>query len=132
MTQPVVVALVCSTLVFIHFASQHVRLSRHWRTGLPSKDVTVKTTRNSINLTIPRFYSVLSLKYNLEAYSRKKQVQWVRGGRPTTTNLSPSHILLIFSSEPPRNPRSFKNIFLSAQSIKIRIFFENLSMLGNK
>ena len=28
-----------------------------------------------------------------------------RGGRPTTSISSPSHILLIFSSEPPRNPR---------------------------
>ena len=30
---------------------------------------------------------------------------WTRGGRPATTISSPSHILLIFSSEPPRNPR---------------------------
>ena len=28
-----------------------------------------------------------------------------RGGRPATTISHPSHILLIFSSEPPRNPR---------------------------
>ena len=28
-----------------------------------------------------------------------------RGGRPATTIFSPSHILLIFSSEPPLNPR---------------------------
>ena len=34
-----------------------------------------------------------------------------RGGRPTTLISSPSHILLIFSSEPPRNPRPFNIIF---------------------
>ena len=33
------------------------------------------------------------------------------GGRPTTTISTPSHVLLIFSSKPPRNPRPFKNIF---------------------
>ena len=34
-----------------------------------------------------------------------------RGGRPTTSISSPSHILLIFSSEPPRNLRPFNIIF---------------------
>ena len=36
----------------------------------------------------------------------------VRGGRSVTTISSPSHILLIFSSEPPRNPRPSNTIFL--------------------
>ena len=49
-----------------------------------------------------------------------------------TTIPSPSNILRTFSSEPPRNPRPCKNIFLSVQSLKIRIFVENLSTLGNK
>ena len=31
--------------------------------------------------------------------------KWARGGRPATTTSRPSHILLIFSFEPPRNPR---------------------------
>ena len=35
----------------------------------------------------------------------------MRGGRPATTIYSPSHILLIFSSEPPRNPRPSNIIF---------------------
>ena len=52
-----------------------------------------------------------------------------RGGRPTTTIYGPSHILLSFSSEPPQNPRLFKNMLLSLQSLKI--LFENLSTLGN-
>ena len=53
-----------------------------------------------------------------------------RGGRTTTTIPSPSHILLILSSEPPRNPRPFKYIFLCVQSFKMRILFENLATLG--
>ena len=36
-----------------------------------------------------------------------------RGGRPATTISRPSHILLIFSSEPPRNPRPSNIIFFS-------------------
>ena len=36
---------------------------------------------------------------------------WPRGGRPATPFSSPSHILLIFSSEPPLNPRPFNIIF---------------------
>ena len=36
--------------------------------------------------------------------SISEEGQW-RGGRPATTISSPSHILLIFSSELPRNPR---------------------------
>ena len=53
-----------------------------------------------------------------------------RGGRTTTTIPSPSHILPIFSSEPPRN--TFKNIFLCVQSFKMRIFFENLAIIRAK
>ena len=34
-----------------------------------------------------------------------------RGGRPTTSISSPNHSLLIFSSEPNRNPRPFNIIF---------------------
>ena len=35
----------------------------------------------------------------------KNFIHWGRGGRLATTTSRPSHILLIFSSEPPRNPR---------------------------
>ena len=55
-----------------------------------------------------------------------------REGRPTTTIPSPSHILLIFSSEPHRNPRPLNIIFLNVQSLQIKIFFENLATLGHK
>ena len=48
----------------------------------------------------------------------KLEVDVARGGRPATTISSPSHILLIFSSEPPRNSRS-SNI------IKIKTFKKN-------
>ena len=34
----------------------------------------------------------------------------MRGGRPVTTIFHPSHILLIFSSEPPRNPSPFLSV----------------------
>ena len=45
-----------------------------------------------------------------------------RGGRPATTISSPSHILLIFSSEPSRNPRPsnfivFKCLILQDKTI---------------
>ena len=33
-----------------------------------------------------------------------------RGGRPTTSISSPNHILIIFSSEPHRNPRPFNKV----------------------
>ena len=39
-----------------------------------------------------------------------------RGGRPATTISIPSHILLIFSSEPPLNPRPSNIIFLKVSS----------------
>ena len=48
-----------------------------------------------------------------------------RGGRPATTISSPSHILLIFSSEPPRNPRPSKIIFLKCSILQDKIFFKN-------
>ena len=38
-------------------------------TGLPTKDETVKTTKNSLNATIPRFKQVFCLRYSyLMAY----------------------------------------------------------------
>ena len=36
---------------------------------------------------------------------------YTRGGRPITSISSPNHILLIFSSEPPWNPRPLNIIF---------------------
>ena len=53
--------------------------------------------------------------------------QW-RGGRSATTISRPSHILLIFSSEPPRNPRPS----ISFQFLKIKLFSKNLVTLGHK
>ena len=47
------------------------------------------------------------------------------GGRATTIIAYPSHILLIFSSEPPQNPRASDNIFLNGQPLQIKIFFES-------
>ena len=55
-----------------------------------------------------------------------------RGGRPTTSISSPNHILLIFSSEPPRNPRPFNIIFYLFRSLKINTFFKNIATLGHK
>ena len=55
-----------------------------------------------------------------------------RGGRPTTSISSPNHILIIFSSEPHRNPRPFNIIFLSVRSLKINTFFKNMATLGHK
>ena len=37
----------------------------------------------------------------------------VRGERPATTICSPCHVLLIFSSEPPRNPRPSNFFYMS-------------------
>jgi len=45
----------------------------------------------------------------------------MREGRSESTISSPSHILLIFSSKPPQNPRP-SNIFLSVLSSKIKFF----------
>ena len=53
----------------------------------------------------------------------------MRGGRPATTISRPSHILLIFSSEPPQNPRPFVLKFLYLID---KIFFFNLATLGYK
>ena len=46
----------------------------------------------------------------------------MRGGRPTTTS-RPSHILLIFSSEPPRNPRPY-SIFFKCLTLLKMIFLK--------
>ena len=45
-------------------------------------------------------------------------VNSARGGRPTTPISSPNHILIIFSSEPHRNPRPF--------NINVAIFLKNV------
>ena len=50
----------------------------------------------------------------------------MRGGRPTTSISSPNHILIIFSSEPLRNPRPFNIIFEN------KYIFKNLATLGHK
>ena len=47
---------------------------------------------------------------------------WTRGGRPATTISSPSHILLIFSSEPPQNPRPSNIIFLKCLILQDKFF----------
>ena len=53
--------------------------------------------------------------------------QLTRGGRPATTISSPNHILLIFSSEPPRNPRPLIIMcFQLSNSWDKTIFFKNL------
>ena len=46
-----------------------------------------------------------------------------RGGRPVTTISKPSHILLIFSSEPPRNPSPLNIIFLECSILQDKTFF---------
>ena len=46
-----------------------------------------------------------------------------RRGRPTPTIPSPSHILLIFSFEPPRNLRPFKNIFFKCPILEDKNIF---------
>ena len=47
-----------------------------------------------------------------------------RGGGPATTISSPSHIFLIFSSEPPRNPRpSIIMCFKVLNSLRYNYFF---------
>ena len=51
----------------------------------------------------------------------------VRGGRPTTSISSPNHILIIFSSEPHRNPRPFNIIFQYISQSNI-ISFQNLNI----
>ena len=56
----------------------------------------------------------------------------VRVGRPTQKISRPRHILLIFSSEPPRNPRPFNIIFLSVYSSKIKQFLKNQATLGHE
>ena len=63
-----------------------------------------------------------------------------RGGRPVTSISRPSRILLIFSSEPPWNPRpSHLGILVlrlfvlkSFQFLKKNYFFQNLATLGHK
>ena len=47
-----------------------------------------------------------------------------RGSRPTTTNSRPSHILLIFSSVPPRNPRPFNIILLKCLILPDKTIFK--------
>ena len=54
------------------------------------------------------------------------------GGRPTTTISRPSHILLIFSFEPPWNPPSSNIIFFKCQTLADKILFENLAILEHK
>ena len=53
------------------------------------------------------------------------------GGRPTKTISCPSHILLIFSSEPPRNPRPLNFIFFKC-SILQEQFFKNQITLEHR
>jgi len=47
-----------------------------------------------------------------------------RGGRPTISISSPNHILLIFSSEPPRNPRPFNIIFFKCLILPDKTIFK--------
>ena len=61
--------------------------------------------------------SIMSPEENSEVYSvcilqfsRFTKYNRMRGGRPTRTISCPSHILLIFLSEPPRNPHTFNII----------------------
>ena len=44
---------------------------------------------------------------------------YMRGGRPTTSISSPNHILIIFSSEPHRNPRPFNIIFFCVNMVHV-------------
>ena len=62
--------------------------------------------------TLPEFYAIRLSKTQFEGVCSKltHDVGTWRGGRPTTTISSPSHILLIFSSEPHGNHRP-SNIF---------------------
>ena len=53
---------------------------------------------------------------------KKRTLGVTRGSRPTTTNSRPSHILLIFSSVPPRNPRPFNIILLKCLILPVKIW----------
>ena len=57
---------------------------------------------------------------------------FMRGGRPATTVSRPSHILLIFSSEPPRNPRPSIIIYFKVSNFEDKTIFFNLATLGHK
>ena len=46
-----------------------------------------------------------------------------RGGRPTTSISSLNHILIIFSSEPPQNPRPFNIIFFKCPILENKYIF---------
>ena len=46
-----------------------------------------------------------------------------RGGRPATTTSRPIHNLLIFSSEPPRNPRPSNIIIVQCQIFEDKTIF---------
>ena len=46
-----------------------------------------------------------------------------RGGKPAITIFSPSHILIIFSSEPPQNPRPFNIVFFKRLIFQDKTFF---------
>ena len=60
--------------------------------------------------------------------------RWVREGRPTTTIPSSSHILLASPISRPSHLKILvllKIFFVCVKSLKMRIFFENLAMLGH-
>ena len=62
----------------------------------------------------------INVSLSLRIYTLTKRS--ARGGRPATTISRPSHILLIFLSEPPRNPRPFNVIFKTWLIFFTRIF----------
>ena len=80
---------------------------------------------------LPQFISILKIRKK-----SKKKLSWIKGlsrrGRPATTISSPSHIILIFSSDPPRNPRPSNIIFLNIYFSKIKQFFKDRVTLEHK
>ena len=58
--------------------------------------------------------------------------EFTEGRKANHINSSPNHILLIFSSEPPRNPRPFNIIFFKCPILENKCIFKNMATLGHK
>ena len=83
---------------------------------------------SSFNIFLMTEKVFLSLKYIpfISSLVPLKSIEQsrVREGRPATTISSPSHNFFIFSSEPPRNPRSSNIIFLTCLILQDKSIFQ--------
>ena len=73
---------------------------------------------------------IKGIQHKSFASSEQSNVRPPRGGRPATT--ISSHILLIFSSEPPLNPRPSNIIFKKCLVLQDKNCFKNRATLGLK